>query len=339
VEISDSEAEPIEPEELAKEPASSAPVEAPPTPNALAAAKGPADPAPIPSVIVAFHQLGAAESEPVAAEPEPVVVALDAPPPAPASPAAAVPKPALPPRRPTPERVAEPDDEEDEDEEPRTKGLSPWAVVVPLMVVAVGVAFWFGKHSQPEKFDYKPPAAAGLDAARVAVVEPPDAEAVAAVEPPVAPPIPTPTPKPAPVAIKPVPATLELTTEPPLNVSIDGKPAGKTPLQTEVSVGPHRLTFSDPELSLRVVRKINAKPGNNPFSLTLGKGSVTVTCPPGAEVRIDKKTVGTTPLAGPVPVFEGEHRIQVSKGSAKWQQDFTVGADERMNFEVEITGD
>jgi serine/threonine protein kinase len=56
----------------------------------------------------------------------------------------------------------------------------------------------------------------------------------------------------------------------------------------------------------------------------LGTGTVTVNAPDGCEVRIDGRLVGTAPLEGPVTVFEGKHRIQVSSGGARWRQAFSI---------------
>lgn len=245
---------------------------------------------------------------------------------------------------------------------PAASGRSPWVailigiIVILVMVIGLGVAFHLGKNAQqpqpppvaaptpvdaaaPAPVDVRPPEVAspvgGPDAGQPAVAKPAEPKPVEAK-----PAQPKPEPKPVAEAPKPAAkATLDISVEPSVNVSIDGKPAGKTPLQAEVSVGTHKLVFSDPAQGINIVRNVKAKPGTNSIAFTIGRGSVAVNCPPGAQVSIDGRVVGTTPLKGPVPVTEGSHRIQVTKGGAKWQQVFEVGDGERMDFEVEISGD
>ncbi len=243
---------------------------------------------------------------------------------------------------------------------------TPWIAVVPVMAIGIGAAYWMGKSSQQPPAG--PPAAASASAADAAAgpvaVRPPEVAVPAVAEADARPPevavaskparpaeprpaqprpaadrsTPTPSPKPAPKAAA-AKAVLDISVEPAVNVSIDGKPAGRTPLQAEVTVGTHRLAFTDASQGISIVKNVRARPGTNTISFSIGRGTVTVSCPPGAEVRIDGRVVGVTPLKGPVSVVEGTHRIQVSKSGAKWQQVFEVGDGERMDFEVEISGE
>jgi hypothetical protein len=98
------------------------------------------------------------------------------------------------------------------------------------------------------------------------------------------------------------------------------------------------VVLSDPARAIRLVRNLNARPGANRIDLTVGKGTVVVTAPPGCEVRIDGRFVGKTPLGEPATVFEGSHRIRVSLGEAHWQQDFTIEDGERMTVDVHSEG-
>ena len=130
-------------------------------------------------------------------------------------------------------------------------------------------------------------------------------------------------------------STLEIVTEPALAVSVDGKVVGRAPVNAAVTPGRHRVTLSDPSRGIQLVRTVQAKPGANKLAVTVGKGAVRVDAPSGCEVRIDGRVVGKTPLEGPVPVFEGSHRIQVKLGAATWQQAFSLQDGEQMQFDVE----
>ncbi|HEY3447410.1 MAG TPA: PEGA domain-containing protein [Myxococcales bacterium] len=330
-----------------------APAPAAPAPAAAATSSAPVATSPAPAASAPAAALSATPAPAPAAPAAP-----SAPAPAPGTPAPGTP--ALAPAvRPSAPKPAE---DRAERAKPAAAGRSPWIAVVPVMAIGLGVAFFLGKSTQQPGQPVPPVAApVALDAAEAAApvaVHPPEVAVPAAAGPdanppapvaakPVEPkpaqpkpaaetPAPTPTPKPAAPAKA---AILDISVEPAVNVSIDGKPAGKTPLQAEVKPGNHKLAFTDPAQGISIVRNVRAKPGTNPISFTIGRGSVGVSCPPGAEVRIDGRVVGTTPLKGPVPVVEGSHRIVVSKGGAKWQQVFEVGDGERMDFEVEISGD
>jgi serine/threonine protein kinase len=130
-------------------------------------------------------------------------------------------------------------------------------------------------------------------------------------------------------------ATLEIATDPPLSVAVDGQAVGRSPVSAPVGPGRHRLTLSEPSLGVRLVRTVDAKPGANRLSFTVGKGTVTLEAPSGCEVRIDGRVVGVTPLARAVSVFEGSHRILVKLGTATWKQAFKLRDGEEMRFEVE----
>jgi serine/threonine-protein kinase len=67
----------------------------------------------------------------------------------------------------------------------------------------------------------------------------------------------------------------------------------------------------------------------------LRQGSVAVTAPEGAAVFIDGLPVGVAPLRGDLPLYEGQHVIQVLVGSLKWREAFTLQPRQRVSFNVE----
>ncbi|OFX23696.1 MAG: hypothetical protein A2V77_22515 [Anaeromyxobacter sp. RBG_16_69_14] len=212
------------------------------------------------------------------------------------------------------------------------RGLSPWAVAIPALAVAAAVAFWMGRRSGPERPVPAPalgPSAAapqGGGGGSTRASSGPE-ESARVVESPRARQIdPSPPPRTKP--------TLEVVTTPPLTVSIDGKAVGRTPSKVDVTPGPHRVTLADPSQGIRIVRNVHVKPGANRLALTVGKGTVTVSGPSGCEVRIDSRVVGRTPLEGPVPVFEGSHRIQVTMGDAHWKESFSIVDGEQVTVDV-----
>jgi serine/threonine-protein kinase len=286
--------------------------------------------------------------------PKPAPVEAAAPPPAPvpepASPAdpttpAAAPAPVAQVAQPPAPQPAPAREEEPPPPPPAKRGAPTWAIAIPAMVVAVAVAYWLGhRTAAPEKIDYSKLAAAvaaGADAASPPLAIAPPTPDLPKVEP--TPPAKIEPPKIEPAAREPevqlvLPAEkpkLEVVVEPPVTVSVDGKLVGRTPLKVDISPGPHRLALAEPGLGIQLVRAITIKPGPNRIALTIGKGAVTLDAPAGCEVKVDGRAVGRTPLPGPVEVYEGSHKIQVSVNGAHWQQAFSLNAGEKMNFEVE----
>ncbi len=233
---------------------------------------------------------------------------------------------------PVPTPAAAPQDEQGTGPRRGRPGLSPWAVAIPALAVAAAVAFWMGRRSGPEKLAPLPaaiPSAAapqGGDVGSTRASAGPAASARAVESPRARQLDPAPLPRTRPM--------LEVVTSPPLTVSVDGKVAGRTPAKLEVAAGPHRVTLSDSSQGIRIVRNVHVKPGMNRLALTVGKGTVTVSGPSGCEVRIDSRVVGRTPLDGPVPVFEGSHRIQVTLGDARWQESFSLVDGEQVTVDV-----
>jgi serine/threonine protein kinase len=233
---------------------------------------------------------------------------------------------------------------------PRSR-LSP-ALAVILLLAAAGVAAALGLRPGPGSKSREPSAAVAEAKASpraevqgaIASLEPastPDSHAEAGG--PASPPSPAPSKEISPPraageglgAPQAAGATLEIATDPPLAVAVDGQAVGRSPVSAPVGPGRHRLTLSEPSAGIRLVRTVDAKPGANRLSFTVGKGTVTLEAPSGCEVRIDGRVVGVTPLARPVSVFEGSHRIQVKLGAATWKQAFRLREGEEMRFDVE----
>jgi CRISPR/Cas system-associated exonuclease Cas4 (RecB family) len=115
------------------------------------------------------------------------------------------------------------------------------------------------------------------------------------------------------VTLDPTPPVLVVETAPAgAEVKIDGHPAGKTPLrrddlpigshEIEISLKGHHVVTRSVKLQKQKVTKLEER-------LLARTGSLTVaTTPAGAEVIVDGKVLGKTPLA-PTAVLEGEHVV------------------------------
>ncbi|HLL82290.1 MAG TPA: PEGA domain-containing protein, partial [Longimicrobium sp.] len=68
-------------------------------------------------------------------------------------------------------------------------------------------------------------------------------------------------------------------------------------------------------------------------SFYLSRGYVAVTAPDGAEIFIDGRSYGRAPQKE-IGVYEGNHRIVVTVGKARWQEAFDIKPNERLKFTV-----
>jgi eukaryotic-like serine/threonine-protein kinase len=166
------------------------------------------------------------------------------------------------------------------------------------------------------------PAVAAIDPAPIVAPVPALAPAAA---------IPTP-PEPA---KPPEPPSLVLTSTPPLDVTVDGRSLGKTPLTAPLPGGSYVLKLADRALGINITRNVRVLPrGKTTQNVNVGKGAVQISAPDGAIIYIDGQKKGVAPVKD-IEVYEGEHRISVSMGKAKWGQPFKVRPGERMYFNVE----
>jgi len=130
-------------------------------------------------------------------------------------------------------------------------------------------------------------------------------------------------------------SSLELKVDPPVEVAIDGRALGRSPVSLALAPGKHQIEFTDPSLGINVSRSIRVPAGaRTSQQLVIGKGVVQIEAPAGAAIYVDGKAVGTAPI-GEVSVFEGKHKILATLGTAKWQQGFSVSTNERMSFKIE----
>ncbi len=130
---------------------------------------------------------------------------------------------------------------------------------------------------------------------------------------------------------------LLLNVEPAVDVSIDGRHLGKSPIDIPLPPGRHLLSLIDKERGIRVSRNVQVRSkGKTSIQLSIGKGSVEITAPAGAAIVLDSKPIGKAPL-GKLEVFEGSHHIRVNFEGAKWHQDFSVRSGEHLTFNVQTT--
>jgi serine/threonine-protein kinase len=288
---------------------------------------------------------------------------IAAPPPAAAAPPTAKPAPAAPPPAPRPQKAPERSwtQPEEDDEPKRDEGSSmPW--VIALAVFVAFIAGWWGwkKANEPipgiEPQPPVPTVTAIIDAGTIA--QPPPAEVDAGLElgsldagSVLADATLTDggmvTTDAGPIAVAPVidagPPAVQLTetlvtiqSSPGVDLLLDGKPIGHTPWSGTLPQGRKVFTLENKALGIKTARAVTVKADPVTESYTFEKGFVSVKAPEGAAVFIDGVRVGTAPIRGEIPVYEGSHKIQVNVGQSKWSEPFTLYGSQRVSFNVEL---
>jgi len=255
-------------------------------------------------------------------------------------------------------------------EAPRFDWRSKMPLVFGVVVaLALGGVFWLQtRHAVPKPMLSVPPgqeqaaratpppangtarpastvATATAPAATEAVDHVPAPAATAPV-PAAVPPVPAPS-TPAPTPAKPAVAEgrpksdfmttgLDLMTDPPVEVALDKKPFGRTPIVIPATPGKHVLTLSDQSKGINQSRVVMVKKdGVTPLRLTVGRGTLSVRAPQGARVIVDGRVVGSSPVDD-LHLFEGTHHLKVTLGDAVWQQSFVLRNEQSLRYDVEL---
>jgi hypothetical protein len=126
--------------------------------------------------------------------------------------------------------------------------------------------------------------------------------------------------------------SLEIETQPPLSVKIDGEAVGRGSVHATLFEGKHRIEASDRALKIFTARDINLTRDHQHETITIGKAQLAFDVPPGATVSVDGKAIGTAPLE-PVTLYAGTHEAVIELNGAKTVQRVPITAD----FNVTLT--
>jgi serine/threonine-protein kinase len=122
---------------------------------------------------------------------------------------------------------------------------------------------------------------------------------------------------------------------PTVELSLDGKVLGKTPWTGSLPAGRKVFKLENKALMISTSRAVVLKSEPVEENYTFEKGFVAIKAPEGSAIFIDGNRVGTAPIRGEIPVYEGSHRIQVTIGQSKWSEPFNLYAGQRVSFNVE----
>jgi serine/threonine-protein kinase len=124
---------------------------------------------------------------------------------------------------------------------------------------------------------------------------------------------------------------LQLFVLPPVDVSLDGKLLGRTPLTVPLAPGPYTLELSNPAKGvMKTTRVITVRPkGTTTQRMLLGRGTVLVKAPAGSRILLNGRKAGPK-----LSLFEGEHQLVVTTGKARWEKSFQLKPRQKVTFDV-----
>jgi hypothetical protein len=120
-----------------------------------------------------------------------------------------------------------------------------------------------------------------------------------------------------------------------VQVAVDGKPVGATPLEIKLERGDHHVVLSgDPYLTQKLSFSVRGKGEKQKLEIPMVPNWIEVSLrsnPAGAQVSVDGKSVGETPLK--VELKIGRHQLSVShKGYKPWTSEVDVKAQTPLNI-------
>ncbi|HYO68349.1 MAG TPA: PEGA domain-containing protein, partial [Archangium sp.] len=123
---------------------------------------------------------------------------------------------------------------------------------------------------------------------------------------------------------------LQLLVMPPVEVSLEGKRLGKTPLMVPLAPGAYTLELSNKSKGVRTTRAITVQPqGTTKQRILLGTGTVLVRAPAGSRIFLNGRKAGPK-----LSLYEGEHQLVVTLGKARWEKSFRLEPRQRVTFDV-----
>lgn len=126
-----------------------------------------------------------------------------------------------------------------------------------------------------------------------------------------------------------------INTSPSVELSLDGKVLGHTPWTGWLPAGRKVFKLENKPQLISTSRAVTLKAEPVEETYTFEKGFVAIKAPEGSAIFIDNVRVGTAPIRGEIPVYEGSHRISVTVGQSKWSEPFSLYAGQRVSFNVD----
>jgi serine/threonine protein kinase len=135
---------------------------------------------------------------------------------------------------------------------------------------------------------------------------------------------------------------LEIEARPNAEIYVDGRYRGDTPpaMSLELNAGEHKIECRHPRYEdyTEVLKIVNGELSRRFITLKTLKGALSVVTEAGAEVYIDGRLVGVTPIGKPIELDSGPHMVTLKKsGYHTWSSEVTVESKHTLPLHITLS--
>jgi hypothetical protein len=128
---------------------------------------------------------------------------------------------------------------------------------------------------------------------------------------------------------------LTINTEPAVDVYDGNDLIGRTPLTAKLTVGPHKLRFTDKKTGLNTYRSYKVHGGEQKDDISFGTSKLLVEAPNGASILLNSRVVGKAPLDA-ITIYEGKYHLKVTLDGKSWADWFDAPPGRTINYKVTL---
>jgi hypothetical protein len=130
--------------------------------------------------------------------------------------------------------------------------------------------------------------------------------------------------------------TLNLSTDPAVDVYAGNDHLGRTPIVAKLPSGPQKIRFTDKSTGLNVYKNYKIRGGGEVRDhISFGTSELTIDAPDGASILLNSRFIGKAPL-DPVKIYEGKYHLKVTLDGKSWADNFDAPPGRKINYKVTL---
>ncbi|MCC7382376.1 MAG: protein kinase [Deltaproteobacteria bacterium] len=138
----------------------------------------------------------------------------------------------------------------------------------------------------------------------------------------------------APALEEPKFGSLDLTTEPPVDVFDGSTLLGRTPLKVKLGVGAHKLRLTDGKKLINLYKTYRIRPGGeHKDQVQIGTGQLKLIAPDDSIVTLNGKSFGKAPME-PITLYEGRYLLKVVYEGLSWSETISAQSGQTLEYRV-----
>lgn len=130
--------------------------------------------------------------------------------------------------------------------------------------------------------------------------------------------------------------TLNVTSDPEVDVYLGNDSLGRTPLTAKLSAGTAKLRFTDKKLGLNVYKTYRVRAnGEVRDHISFGTSELEIEAPDGASILLNSRLVGKAPM-DPLKIYEGKYHLKVTLDGKSWSDHFDAPPGRKITYKVTL---